>query len=100
MRSRSRLYQSSICAASIEMPGDYCYTLYRYIKKYYRVDYSFAQTLRSLFSIHNETGSVWTHLIGELPSCADFSAAGHLIARKMTALRPDKHSGADCGEAF
>lgn len=36
----------------------------RYIKKYYRVDYTFAQTLRSLFTIHNETGSVWTHLIG------------------------------------
>ncbi len=36
-----------------------------FIKGYYRApDMPFKQTLRSLFDIHNETGNVWTHLLG------------------------------------
>ncbi|GLI62283.1 hypothetical protein VaNZ11_004845 [Volvox africanus] len=38
-----------------------------FIKGYYRApDMPFKQTLRSLFDIHNETGNVWTHLLGFL----------------------------------
>ncbi|PNH08040.1 ADIPOR-like receptor [Tetrabaena socialis] len=38
-----------------------------FIKAYYRApDMPFKQTLRSLFDIHNETGNVWTHLLGFL----------------------------------
>lgn len=32
----------------------------------YRADWSAWQSLRSLFQLHNETGNVWTHLIGFL----------------------------------
>jgi adiponectin receptor len=32
----------------------------------YRVDYTFRMLLRSLFMVHNETGNVWTHLLGFL----------------------------------
>ena len=30
------------------------------------VNYSGKQTIRSLFSLHNETGNIWSHFIGEL----------------------------------
>ncbi len=36
-----------------------------YITKYYRVNYNAKQTVRSLFGLHNETGNIWTHFIGE-----------------------------------
>lgn len=36
----------------------------RYILRYYRSGYGFKRSLRSLFSLHNETGNIWTHLIG------------------------------------
>ena len=29
---------------------------------------SFAKCFRSIFRIHTETGNIWTHLIGKLPS--------------------------------
>ncbi|KAI8898681.1 hemolysin-III related-domain-containing protein [Globomyces pollinis-pini] len=32
----------------------------------YRVDYSYPQSWFSLFQCHNETGNVWTHLLGTL----------------------------------
>ena len=35
----------------------------KYIISGYRMNYSFSQTLLSLFSIHNETINIWTHLI-------------------------------------
>jgi hypothetical protein len=38
-----------------------------YIQAYYRVDYSIKDGVKSLFRIHNETGNIWTHLIGEQP---------------------------------
>jgi adiponectin receptor len=34
-----------------------------YIHTGYRQNYTFGQCLRSLFSIHNETGNVWSHLL-------------------------------------
>ncbi|GLC48766.1 hypothetical protein PLESTB_000145700 [Pleodorina starrii] len=38
-----------------------------FIKGYYRApDMPFKQTLRSLFDVHNETGNIWTHLLGFL----------------------------------
>lgn len=36
-----------------------------FIHKYYRTDYTVRRSLRSLFQLHNETGNIWTHLIGE-----------------------------------
>ena len=35
----------------------------KYIVSGYRMNYSLLQTLLSLFSIHNETINIWTHLI-------------------------------------
>ena len=35
-----------------------------YIHDGYRVDYSFSHTLLSLFTLHNETMNIWSHLIG------------------------------------
>lgn len=35
-----------------------------FITKGYRIDYSLKDTLTSLFRLHNETGNIWTHLIG------------------------------------
>ncbi|BDA50104.1 Heptahelical transmembrane protein 4 [Coccomyxa sp. Obi] len=37
-----------------------------YITKYYRVNYTGKQTIRSLFGLHNETGNIWTHFLGFL----------------------------------
>jgi adiponectin receptor len=37
-----------------------------FIHRGYRANYSVSMCLRSLFSIHNETGNVWTHVIGLL----------------------------------
>jgi adiponectin receptor len=37
-----------------------------YILSGYRLNYSFWMCLRSLFMVHNETGNVWTHLLGFL----------------------------------
>ena len=36
-----------------------------FILKGYRIDYSLKDTFRSLFRLHNETGNVWTHLLGK-----------------------------------
>ena len=35
---------------------------YYYINKGYRINYTFQETLRSLFTWHNETINIWTHL--------------------------------------
>lgn len=35
-----------------------------FIRSGYRLNYSFAMCLRSVFMVHNETGNVWTHLVG------------------------------------
>ena len=43
-----------------------------YITRYYRVNYSGKQTIRSLFGLHNETGNIWTHFLGELQTLYDF----------------------------
>ena len=40
--------------------------LLQFITTGYRVEYGFWETLRSLFGLHNETGNVWTHLLGGL----------------------------------
>lgn len=37
-----------------------------YITKYYRVNYSGRQTIRSLFGLHNETANIWSHFLGAL----------------------------------
>ncbi|CAM6083197.1 unnamed protein product [Calypogeia fissa] len=37
-----------------------------FILKYYRSDWPLKETLCSLFSIHNETLNIWTHLVGFL----------------------------------
>ena len=52
--------------------------LLRYIKKYYRVDQTISQTLWSLFTLHNETVNVWTHLVGKPSSARDFERIGAL----------------------
>lgn len=36
-----------------------------FIRDYYRADYSIKESLRSFFQIHNETGNIWTHFLGE-----------------------------------
>ena len=38
-----------------------------FITQGYRIDYSIRDTFTSLFRLHNETGNIWTHLIGEGP---------------------------------
>lgn len=43
----------------------------------YRVDYSFSQCLLSIFSIHNETMNIWSHLIGFL--CTLFAGISILV---------------------
>jgi hypothetical protein len=35
-----------------------------FIKSGYRANTGFRGSLRSLFSLHNESGNVWTHLLG------------------------------------
>lgn len=37
----------------------------KYIHKYYRTGYTVRRSLRSLFQLHNETGNIWSHLIGK-----------------------------------
>lgn len=35
-----------------------------YITTGYRVEMGFLDSIKSIFGIHNETGNIWTHLIG------------------------------------
>ncbi|CAL0327109.1 unnamed protein product [Lupinus luteus] len=62
-----------------------------YILGYYRSEWSLKHTLLSIFSIHNETLNVWTHLIGfflflfltiytamKAPTVVDFNSLQHL----------------------
>ena len=42
-----------------------------YIQAYYRVDYSIKDGVKSLFRVHNETGNIWTHLLGAPNSSAN-----------------------------
>ena len=37
----------------------------QFIMEYYRVDFDLRDTWRSLFRIHNETGNIWSHLVGD-----------------------------------
>ena len=37
----------------------------QFIRDYYRVNFSTKDTWRSLFRIHNETGNIWSHLVGD-----------------------------------
>jgi hypothetical protein len=37
----------------------------KYILRGYRAGYNFRSSLLSVFNLHNETGNIWTHLIGE-----------------------------------
>jgi adiponectin receptor len=52
-----------------------------YITYGYRVDYNYTQCVASLFTLHNETMNVWSHLIGFL----SFIGAGFCI---MVELQP------------
>ncbi|ETV98679.1 hypothetical protein H310_08782 [Aphanomyces invadans] len=56
----------------------------QYIRRGYRVHYSAADCLRSLFALHNETWNVWIHIVGSLLFAAmatlpmdDVAAAHH-----------------------
>ncbi|CAM6103402.1 unnamed protein product [Calypogeia fissa] len=68
-----------------------------YILNYYRSDWPLKETLCSLFSIHNETLNIWTHLAGfliflgltaytvlHLPKVVDFSYFPSLEKLRMT----------------
>eukprot|EP00884_Botryococcus_braunii_P007416 jgi/Botrbrau1/16676/Bobra.0068s0092.1 len=37
-----------------------------FIREYYRADYSVRESVQSLFRLHNETGNIWSHLLGFL----------------------------------
>ena len=37
-----------------------------YILSHYRANYGIVQSLWSLFFLHNETGNIWSHLIGRI----------------------------------
>lgn len=49
-----------------------------HILNYYRSGYGFRRSLKSLFALHNETGNIWTHLIG---GCWSALVPGHREAR-------------------
>eukprot|EP00252_Welwitschia_mirabilis_P011757 TRINITY_DN2617_c0_g1_i1.p1 TRINITY_DN2617_c0_g1~~TRINITY_DN2617_c0_g1_i1.p1 ORF type:complete len:385 (-),score=43.96 TRINITY_DN2617_c0_g1_i1:239-1393(-) len=62
-----------------------------YILRYYRAEWPMKQVLLSMFTIHNETLNVWTHLVGfliflsltiytvvKLPRVVDLGAISHL----------------------
>ncbi|KAJ3674049.1 hypothetical protein LUZ60_006041 [Juncus effusus] len=75
-----------------------------YILKYYRAEWPIRQTLMSVFSIHNETLNVWTHLIGfflflaltiytanQIPKVVDLQTIQHLpdvIKKELIACIP------------
>jgi adiponectin receptor len=88
MRSNKTVQKvsSSVCAPSISNshPSNLCpcdYTLRHfneapehlrinpYILNGYRVGYTPLMCLRSLFMVHNQTGNVWSHLVGFLAFC-------------------------------
>ena len=54
-----------------------------YITTGYRVEMGFLDSIKSMFGIHNETGNIWTHLIGLSPlSCC------HIIVDQLSTGRP------------
>ena len=55
--------------AQLKITSSYCNP---YILKGYRNGYSMVACLRSIFSIHNETLNIWTHLAGFLYWCTVF----------------------------
>ena len=57
------------------------YIGYSYIKKHYRINYTFKECLLSLFCIHNETVNIWSHLI------SGFIAIGVFIWRNINPSR-------------
>ena len=59
----------------------------QFIKEYYRVNFDTRDTVRSLFRIHNETGNIWSHLVGDgRQKTVRRSGRGFLLASK-----PDSH---------
>ena len=59
-QQRSRLRKEY--AAYIHLPKDLQDN--EYIITGYRVELDFWESVKSLFGLHNETGNIWTHLIG------------------------------------
>eukprot|EP00891_Asterochloris_glomerata_P007907 jgi/Astpho2/7907/e_gw1.00118.28.1_t len=57
VKQRSRLYKAFHALPDYLKDNEF-------ITTGYRVEYSFWETMRSLFGLHNETGNVWTHLLG------------------------------------
>ncbi len=47
----------------------------QFIKEYYRVNFDTRDTLRSLFRIHNESGNIWSHLVGDSHQRSCFGSA-------------------------
>jgi hypothetical protein len=53
-----------------------------YIREYYRADYSIKESVQSLFRIHNETGNIWTHLLGvSLFFCARMAGGAIFVSQ-------------------
>ena len=61
-------YCSSMCSKQSDIVPKWLtsYLLQEFIVTSYRINYTIKQTLLSLFRVHNETGNVWTHLIGNV----------------------------------
>jgi adiponectin receptor len=51
-----------------------------YIDTGYRVDYSFVECIKSIFTLHNETWNIWTHL---LPSIGLFIYFIHILKNEI-----------------
>ncbi|KAK1269749.1 hypothetical protein QJS04_geneDACA006244 [Acorus gramineus] len=64
VKKKGRFVDESMCPL-VEYDSLPCYLKHNeFITKYYRSEWPLRETILSIFSIHNETLNVWTHLIG------------------------------------
>jgi hypothetical protein len=52
------------------------FAVFRYIVGSYRPEQSLRDCWKTLFVLHNETGNVWTHILGAY-SCTELNTAKH-----------------------
>jgi hypothetical protein len=70
-------YNLTLAPRRVKMRYSYSYVLFRVerapsfcrmdaILDYYRPQHSFHRALASVLRLHNETGNIWSHLLGEI----------------------------------
>ena len=73
-RPRMEIAQPRFRWSTLGVESVPCYLQKQYISEFYRPTLSFQDAILSVFSFHNETINIWTHLVGAISMKTKLSA--------------------------